>query len=358
MRIVVATGGSGGHIFPALKVAEELKKDQHDVFLIGSFGKNLEKIQQSGFTFKNLNARGVKFKNILSGLGSIVSMITAFFVSIGVLKKYKPEIVFGFGGYGAFPVVLAAIIMRYPTMIHEQNVIPGRANIILSKFVKRIAISFQASQKYFNMKRVVLTGCPCPTVAPVLDKKSILKEFKLAEGKKTIFIFGGSQGSHRINLEFLASAVELKANLDFQVIHACGKDDFGMLKEKYEKLGVPFALYEFLDKMNYAYTICDLVVSRAGAATITELAYFKKPSILIPYPFAGGHQKENARVLEDVGMARVIEEKDLSPQTLSKNIVDILRHSLPEHEMKRKLEGAYFPDAIKRLAQEVVRLKL
>ncbi len=352
MRIVIGTGGTGGHLFPALKVADCLKEDGHEVFFIGAFGVGVEKIKAKGYRFLNHDAIGLKsgFSNTLR---SSSKMFGAFFSSIGILRELNPQRVLGFGGYGSFPVVAAAVILRIPTIIHEQNVLPGRANKMLAFFVNKIAISFKKSQDFLGYKKTVLTGCPCHFTERKVSKEQILKDFGLDIGKVTLLVFGGSQGSHRINQVFVEMLGLLKDSLNCQVIHACGKKDVEELKVKYQQLNVPFALFSFIDNIEDAYAVADCVISRAGAGTVTEIALHQIPAVLIPYPFAYGHQKENAYVLSEVNLARVIEEENLSVETLKEAIVENLKISTPV----RIPDQVCFPDAEERLAREVISLK-
>jgi len=301
MKIVMATGGSGGHIFPALKVANELKQRGHDLVFVGSFFTKEEKnlpndfwmarIKKDGFSLENLDSIGLSRKNIFQSFLWMFLMLRAVLFCLRFLKRNQMEAVIGFGGYGSFPAVCAARLLKIPTMIHEQNVIPGKANIFLSQFVNKIAISFEETRKYFHgrrNKKVVITGCPCNGSGGRANREQVLKSFGLKQ-KFTIFVLGGSQGSHRVNTFFVQCATELSKEIDFQVIHVCGKKDYSFLKEEYQKQGIPFTLFEFLDKIEDAYSVSDLIISRAGAVTIFEIAAFAIPAILIPYPFAQVH---------------------------------------------------------------------
>jgi len=350
MKFVIATGGTGGHLFPALRVAQELKREGHDILFLGSFSRGREQMQNSGFAFEDLGAKGL---TSAQAFGSIVAMIKATCKALRLLRRFQPDTVLGFGGYGAFPVVLSAVLLRYPSLIHEQNVVPGRANAFLARAVKKVAISFGKSAQYFNPKKTVLTGCPCHFPKENADRAAILKEFQLEEGKTTILVFGGSQGSRRINEVFMGAVKMLKEKLDFQVIHASGPQDYPELQNQYNQLGIPFALFEFLDKMEEAYHIADLVVSRSGAGTVSEIASFQLPAIFIPYPFAQGHQKENAAVLCEAKIAHLIEDKDFSAPKLTETISMVLEQ---QRGGGSDLKDICFPDAAQRLAQEALRL--
>lgn len=356
MKFIIATGGTGGHLFPALRVAQELKREGHDILFLGSFNQRQEQMRESGFAFEDLGSKGFKLAPLKEAFDAVIAMIKAICKAFRLLKKNHPDAVLGFGGYGAFPVVLSALFLRYPTLIHEQNVVPGRANAILAKFVKRIAISFEKSAKYFNPKKTILTGYPCDLPEENVDRAAILKGFQLEEGKITILVFGGSQGSRHINEVFVGTAKALKEKLDFQVIHVSGGQDYQRTRDQYSQMGIPFALFEFLDKMDDAYHVADLVISRSGAGTVSEIANFQLPAIFIPYPYARGHQRENASVLCEIKAAQLIEDKDLSVSRLVDAVLMILERRLSIKDMGEEFKNICFSDATQRLAGEALQL--
>ena len=333
MKVIVATGGTGGHIFPALEVAQELKRNGHDVVIAGAFRQWRERIKEEGFATIELMARGLNRDSVMTLLLSSAIMLRATFDAFRILLKIKPNVVIGFGGYGAFPIVVAAGILRLPTLFHEQNVVPGRANKILAFFVARIAVSFERSQKYFPKNKTILTGCPSHPTASALPAEEIFSKFGLQNDRTTIFVLGGSQGSHRINMEFMGVMNNLRLMRKLQVIHVCGKEDYVALRAQYAEMGVQVSLHEFLKEIHLAYTIADLVIARAGALTVTEIALAQRPAILIPYPHAQNHQKENALVLADAGVAKVLEEKDLAQTSLRQAILAMLEQRPPSNSL-------------------------
>lgn len=350
MKCVISASATGGHLYPALRVADVLRQSEHEVLFVGGFSTGADKIRTHQFNVVDISLKGFNFRQPLSIPNAFIAMVKGIGQAFQYLQKEKPNIVIGFGGYGAFPVVLSAFVLRIPTLIHEQNVIPGKANRVLALFVNKIALSFKGAQKYLPRFKSVLTGCPCQMPPDHLDREEILKSFGLKKSKKTILIFGGSQGSRRINDVWMSITPELKAHVDFQVIHVSGQTDYARLQLHYEQLGVPYALFPFLDKMPQAYAISDLVIARAGAATVSELMIFMLPAILIPYPFAGGHQVANAHVLQEAGVADVIEEKELTEKLLIESIKKNLSMSIEHELILKKLEGIRWPDAAQRIA--------
>lgn len=352
MKVILATGGTGGHLFPAIRVAQEFRQGGHDIVLVGSFQRGRPYLVQSGFAFEEIASKGLVTRPFHEMLMSCWIMLGAIIRSFRSLKRLKPDVVIGFGGYGAFPVVLAAAVLRLPVLIHEQNVVPGRANALLARFADKIAISFAQSASFFKECKTVLTGCPCHTRQKQFDRDALFGQFGLNRGKTTILVLGGSQGSRRINEAFTQALKMLKSNLDFQVIHVAGKQDPAILRERYNHFGIPFALFEFLDKMEDAYEIADVIVSRAGAATVSEIAYFRKPAVLIPYPYAQGHQKYNASVLVEAGVAQMLEEADLSASKLADAIGKLANMTVGYDQF----HGVAHPDAASRLMKEALQL--
>lgn len=358
MKVIIATGGTGGHIIPAWEVARCLKKQGHEVIFIGVFRHWTERIRNDGFArIEELPAKGLTKSSVAGSISSVTLMARSFLRSLTLVRQIRPDAVAGFGGYGAFPVVLAAALLKYPTLFHEQNVVPGRANKILAALVRRITVSFERSRKYLPPDKVVVTGCPTHVERDRFQREELLKEFNLDPARITILVLGGSQGSHRINVEFMNVLSRIRDDFAVQVFHISGKEDLESLKLEYEKLGIPFSLHDFYKEMNKAYQIADLVICRAGALSVTEVALTKKQSVLIPYPFAQNHQKENAFVLRDAGVAEVIEEKDLTTESLKKAVIAVLRGPKPIRDIEERTQQISFPDAAERIAQEIVNIR-
>ncbi len=358
MNIVIATGGSGGHIIPALRVADELRRHQCSIRFLGAFNLWKKSIEDAGFLYDELRVRGLELYRPHRLAHALFLLMRATWVSLGLLKKYNVDAVAGFGGYGAFPVVLAGICSGRPTLIHEQNVIPGRANSILSRWVERITISFPQSRKFFNNQRkIIFTGCPSHVPSVAVDHSALLQKFHLEKEKKTIVVLGGSQGSHRINEVFVQTVRELKKKVDIQVIHLCGKSDYGTLKNQYATLAIPFALFDFFDKMEHIYPLADIVIGRAGAVSVTELIHFRRPSILIPYPYAFGHQRYNAQVLTQAGVGRFIEERNFCHEWLLDAIKEMLAKPPGLEQWDQHFNEILGHDASSQLAQAIMGLK-
>ncbi len=355
MKIIMAAGGSGGHIFPALSVAQELKKNNHDIIFVGAFGALQNKIEQD-FPVIPISVKGFSLspKRFFS---SIFLMFKAIGESLRIIRESKPDVIAGFGSYSAFAVVAAGILKGCPTLIHEQNVLPGRANHLLSKCAAKIAITFKESEKYFPKAKTVLTGCPSHAKSSPLSKEELLTKYGLMPGLPVILVFGGSQGSRHVNEEFVKAAKILKEKMNFQVVHLSGEHDKAVLKKMYAELKITHFLSSFLDTMGEVYQISDLVIGRAGAVSVTEIGIFLRPAVLIPYPYAGGHQKENAKILEKTGLARILEEKNLSAELFAEMIYELLKNETIREDVKQNINKIVFADAAMRIAKEIENLK-
>ncbi|MDO8302713.1 MAG: undecaprenyldiphospho-muramoylpentapeptide beta-N-acetylglucosaminyltransferase, partial [Sedimentisphaerales bacterium] len=335
--IIIATGGSAGHVYPALCAALEFKDQGYEVFLIGSLGAcRKDKMIQLNLEFYELGAKGLK-GNVFEMAGALYSHLRAVGRAMSHFRRWKPDLIIGFGGFGAFPCVVAGWLLGKPVMIHEQNVKPGRANLFASWLANKIAVSFEEGKEEFpSNHKTVWTGYPCLALRQIAPEASdAVKRLNLKENHVTILVFGGSQGSQAINRAFLSAVAFLKVQHPIQVIHICGSNE-GEWEQKYSKLNIPFTVFEFYNDMLSLYAAADVVVSRAGAGTVAEIIGCQKPSVLIPYPHAGGHQKYNAEVLQKHEVAEIIEEKDLTPEILKQAIEYMISR---REDLSEKFQG-------------------
>jgi UDP-N-acetylglucosamine--N-acetylmuramyl-(pentapeptide) pyrophosphoryl-undecaprenol N-acetylglucosamine transferase len=358
MRIVLATGGSGGHIFPALKTAQRLKSEGHEVLLVGALRFAEERLKQAGLAFVILDVEGFNAKTPAAVVSFASLMLKAVLRSLRVLRSFKPQVVAGFGSYSSFPVVFAAWLSRIPTLVHEQNVVPGKANRWSFRFARRVALTFQDTEPYVPPGReVVWTGCPCNSERSPESRTNLLGRFHLQPKRLTVLVLGGSQGSRYLNEIFFEAIPYLQAERDIQVIHMTGRTDYSLYAEKYLHLNIPYHVCSFLDNIQDAYSVADLVVGRAGAGTVCEIAAFELPSVLVPYPFAHGHQAANAKVLEKAGVAVVIEQKDLTRPKLVEAVGRLAREGITPSVVRERVADLFMFNAAGRLAEAVVSLK-
>lgn len=362
MNILIAGGGTGGHIFPAFSLARALKKIDPGlkiVFVSSDRKLELELFQKNKCDYRTLKLitppSGLSFRILLF----LSQFIKAFFASNRLVKELKPKAVVGFGSYISLAVILAAKFNRIPVIIHEQNVWPGRANRFLALFANKIAVSFKESYNYIGQKeKLVLTGNPVRFSFSNQNKKEALEHFKLSPNKFTILLMGGSQGAHFLNqlLAELTGILNKEDKDNLQFIHLSGADDFGLVKESYQSAQMNAAVFSFLDEMDLAYLASDLIVGRAGATAIAEICNLGRPSILVPYPYAGAHQKCNALVLQNKGAALVLEQKNLTAEILRNNIISLTADKKRLELMAANSRILSFPQAGENLAGEVINL--
>jgi UDP-N-acetylglucosamine--N-acetylmuramyl-(pentapeptide) pyrophosphoryl-undecaprenol N-acetylglucosamine transferase len=349
MRCVIAGGGTGGHLFPGIAVAEAFmeKEMENEVLFIGTERGIEARILADGrFPLKTIHAMPIQGRSMGGKLRALWALPKSLGEAVTVLKEFQPQMVLGVGGYASGPGVLAATLLGMKRAIHEQNVIPGMTNRILKRFSQRIFVSFEETKKYFPEGKTFVTGNPI--------RKEIIRSAPLRkkEDRFTILIFGGSAGARRINaamIETLASLQEMKSSLRF--IHQTGKEDFESVSRAYQEKGFEAEVMPFIEEMAHCYQRADLVICRSGASTVAELAVCGKASILIPYPYAAHqHQLINAEKLVDRGAARMILDGALNGSILSETI----RHLYHHPEEKEKMEEAIRKIGQPRAAEEIV----
>lgn len=335
-KVLIATSGTGGHVFPALYLAKELKSQGHRVMMCGTFHKFAHHVAAENIDYTLINMQGFVSLKWWQFPIAVIKLFAGYVFARKVIWDFKPHATVGFGGYSSFPVVLASKIAGCPVVIHEQNVIPGKANRYLSGFVDKIAVSFELSKRYFQKDyKTIKTGCPC-LLPESRDRIVELAKLGFSQDRKTILIVGGSQGSQRINQECLGIFSEINEDKFIQVYHMTGYSDFENMKKSYEGVSFPYIVVPFINNMAQAYTVADVLIARSGAVTVAEVAQWKIPTIFIPYPYALNHQLANAKVLYDEGKAHIIEEKELTKERLKgvlKNVInDKMTRSLDSKE--------------------------
>jgi UDP-N-acetylglucosamine--N-acetylmuramyl-(pentapeptide) pyrophosphoryl-undecaprenol N-acetylglucosamine transferase len=354
MKIAVSGGGTGGHIYPALALIREIqKKDSNVEFLYIGTEKGLESkiVPRENIPFKSIHITGFKRKISLENVKTVLRFLKGVRDSKKMLKEFKPDVVIGTGGYVCGPVVYAAAKMGIPTIIHEQNSVPGLTNKFLSRYVDKIAICFEEARKFFPEQKVVLTGNP--RASEVLGQDGI--RGRLSSGLKlkvpTVLVFGGSRGARPINEAVIKSLTELSSK-PYQVLYVTGDVHYDEVQKEVELVGNPenVVIKPFIHNMPEVLAGIDLTVSRAGATTLAELTSLGIPSILIPSPYVtDNHQEKNARALSDHGAARLLLEKDLTGLRLVEHIDNILGNEEKLADMKKAAKKLGIPDAAERL---------
>lgn len=339
MKIVIAGGGTGGHIFPALAVAKELEKTIPDLkvtFVGTARGLEARVIPKEGYDLRFIRSEGIVGKNIFNTVKSILKIPLSLRDSRDLLRELEPDLVLGVGGYSSGPLVLCARMLGIPAMIHEQNTLPGLANKVLGKFVDTVAVTYHESMKYFPQGRTYLTGNPIREDILKGDRESGYRNFSLDRERFTLFVFGGSAGASSINKavgEALVYLESLKERIQF--LHQTGERDCDAMKEVYRSRGFKGTVIPFAYEMAEAYAVADLVIARAGATTLAELTACGKAAILVPYPYAAAnHQEINARKLWDIGAAQMLLDRDLNGKTLA----DLIKHLIEDPDAIGEME--------------------
>ncbi len=361
MKMVIAGGGTGGHVFPGIAVAKEFNRtmENFEVMFVGTT-KGIESrvVPKEGFNMKFIRSEGFVGRKIIGKVSSVFKLPLSMKDSYSILKDYQPDVVLGVGGYSSGPVLLTAILMGIPTIVHEQNAVPGLTNKVLGKFTDLVAITYFESMNFFPKGKTFITGNPVRDEMLKGDRNRGYEVFGLNKDLFTIFIFGGSSGANNINMamsEALVYLEEFKEHVQF--LHQTGERDFDLVREFYHARGFRGSVVPFTHDMADAYAVADLIISRAGATTLAELTTCGKASILIPYPYAAGdHQKVNAQKLWDMGAAQMILDNELNGKVLS----DMIKHFFNDPdaigEMEKTSRSVGRPDATKKMIELITRL--
>jgi len=356
MRVVISAGGTGGHIYPALAIINKIKeKEPNSEFLYIGTHDRMEKsiVPAHHIPFKQLEIYGFYRKKLFKNGKTIYYFIKAIKQSKKILKDFKPDIVIGVGGYVTAPVIYAAHKLKIKTLIHEQNSIPGASNLFLSKYVDKIAVSFPDSVSAFPKGKTIFTGNPCSEDA---IKKSPMdkKEFGLEKGKNLVLIVMGSLGASKIN-QFLIETMNQFQNKNYEVLFVTGKKDYEEISKKEFPRNVKVVPY--IENMTRIMKNTDLMVTRAGASTLSELIALHIPSILIPSPYVpNNHQYKNAIALTEKDAAILLEEKDLKNDILVKTIDSVLMDTKKQNKMKEQLRKLDIPDSATKIVSCIQEL--
>ncbi|WP_077617733.1 undecaprenyldiphospho-muramoylpentapeptide beta-N-acetylglucosaminyltransferase [Bacillus sinesaloumensis] len=354
MKIVVSGGGTGGHIYPALALIKEIKKlNPSAEFLYIGTEKGLESgiVTREGIPFKTIHITGFKRSLSFENIKTVTRFLKGVRDSKKLIKEFKPDVVIGTGGYVCGPVVYAASKLHIPTIIHEQNSVPGLTNKFLSRYVNKVAICFEEAKAYFPYEKVVLTGNPRASEVMGKDGRVGRESVGLNSSLRSVLLVGGSRGAKPLNDAFLNALSEVKEK-DYQFLYVTGEVHYENVLKQVKAVGNPdnVIIKPFIHNMPEVLAGVDLVVARAGATTLAELTALGLPSILVPSPYVtNNHQEKNARSLSDKGAAILRLEKDLTGSQLIKDIDSILLNPIKLDEMKHASTKIGMPDAAARL---------
>lgn len=356
-RIFISGGGTGGHIYPAVAIYEELLKfiPNEDIFYIGS-PRNLEKSIFSKYPVKFLNVytEGMPRKLSLKFIFWSLELIYSTILSLFYILKYRPSAIIGTGGYVSAPILIAGIILKVPCFIHDSDAFPGVVSRKLAPFCQCVFVAFENAQNRLKAPKILLNGNPLRNFEINKPKTQILKELGLKENKKTILAIGGSQGAKTINEALCNCAEDIIKEFDCQIIHQTGKKKFSQIPTHLKELE-GYLVAPYFDNMPEIYQIADLVISRAGSISISEINNCGLPAILIPYPHAASnHQYFNAKAIQEKGAAIILEDKNCNSDSLKKLIENLLKNEQKLQEMAQNSHNLMKKNASSNLVKEVL----
>jgi UDP-N-acetylglucosamine--N-acetylmuramyl-(pentapeptide) pyrophosphoryl-undecaprenol N-acetylglucosamine transferase len=370
IRLIVTGGGTGGHLFPGISLAQAMMGayPSCEVLFIGTERKvDRTALNSLGFTTTTIKSQGIKGKNFLSIIKALFQQPIAFWQAAKIIRKFKPDLVFGVGGYVTGPVILASRLLGVTTCIHEQNSIPGLTNKLLGHIANKIFVSLPGSEKYFPKQKTILSGNPV--------RSNIIKESRepktISEQEPfTLLILGGSQGARRLN-SLMLEAAENSLSIMLEaaenslsklspppiIIHQTGGEDENTVRMKYAELGLNTRVQAFYSDMAEIYSQADLIISRAGATTLAELTVFQKPVILVPFPYAAdNHQEINGRYLVEAGAGIMFRQEDLTGEILGNEIKRLLGNKEVLADMSKKSGMISKPEATETIINACMEL--
>ena len=356
-RIILSGGGTGGHIYPAISIANELllREKDSEILFVGSKDKmEMKIVPKHGYNILGLWISGINRKNMFKNMFVPFKLLVSIFQSLIIIKRFQPSVVIGTGGYASGPILYIANILNIPTLIQEQNSYPGITNKILSKKVKKICVAYKNLERFFPKQKIVITGNPVRS--NILENKDSFDEgikfFDLDPNKKIMLVIGGSLGSREIN-KAIYSMKDYLEHINLQVIWQCGKLYFDQYSKK--NISENIRLYDFLDNIGLAFSVSDFIISRAGASSVSELSVVGKPVIFIPSPnVAEDHQLKNAKAIVKNNGALMVEEKDM--QDLKMKINELNSSSDLRNKLSRNIKKSAYVNATSDIVDEIKKL--
>ncbi|CAN5857600.1 undecaprenyldiphospho-muramoylpentapeptide beta-N-acetylglucosaminyltransferase [soil metagenome] len=357
-KIIIAGGGTGGHIFPAIAIANAIKKiaPLTEFLFIGARGKmEMEKVPQAGYEIKGLEIAGFNRSSLIKNIGLPYKLLKSFLQVRTIFKSFKPDAVIGVGGYSSFPVLRFAQSQRIKTFIHESNSFAGKANIFLGRRATKIFVATDGMEKFFPAAKIMVTGNPVrqTIVLHAVTKEDALKHYAFSAEKKVVLVVGGSLGAKNIN-EAIDKDIELFESNNLQLIWQTGKPYMDKATERSRGRNNVYA-NDFITQMEFAYAAADMVISRSGAMAIAELCLVKKPVVFVPYPFAAeDHQTANAQNLVNKDAALMIRD-DQALNKLVPAIISLSKDEALQESLKENIGRLGIADAAKIIAEEILK---
>jgi UDP-N-acetylglucosamine--N-acetylmuramyl-(pentapeptide) pyrophosphoryl-undecaprenol N-acetylglucosamine transferase len=356
-RFIISGGGTGGHIYPAVAIANELKFrfPKAEFLFVGAKDKmEMQKVPQAGYAIKGLWISGIQRKLTIDNVMFPFKLLSSLWNSFKIIKSFKPDVVIGTGGFASGAVLKVASILGIPTVIQEQNSYPGITNKLLAKKANKICVAYENLEKFFPKDKMILTGNPVrQDLINEASKSEAIAHFKLDANKKTVLVLGGSLGARKIN-QLIEKELGFLLSQNIQIIWQCGKlylNDYSKYNEKDN-----VQVVAFIDRMDLVYAAADLVISRSGASSVSELCIVGKPTIFIPSPnVAEDHQTKNAKAISDINGAILIKESELEAQ-FETVFIDLFSNESKQVELSQNIKKLAKPNATKDIVEEIVKL--
>jgi len=358
LKFIVSGGGTGGHIYPAIAIANELKSrfpDAEFLFVGAKDKMEMQKVPQAGYKIEGLWIAGLQRKLTVQNMMFPFKLISSLWKSRQIINKFKPDVVIGTGGFASGPLLQVANSRNIPTVVQEQNSYPGITNKLLSKKANKICVAYENLERFFPKEKIVLTGNPVREDLLNIDakRKEAITHFNLDANKKTLLVLGGSLGARRIN-QLIEKEIYNIVSKDIQVIWQCGK--FYINEYKHFSDGKNVQVLDFIDRMDLVYAAADFVISRAGASSVSELCLVGKPTIFIPSPnVAEDHQTKNAKAIVDKNGAILLRENELD-EKFETTFSNLISNESLQKELSQNIKSLAKPNATKDIVEEILKL--
>ena len=356
-KFILSGGGTGGHIYPAIAIANELKSrfpDAEFLFVGAKDKMEMQKVPQAGYAIKGLWISGIQRKLTLDNAMFLFKLLSSMWNSLRIIKSFKPDVVIGTGGFASGAVLKVASMLGIPTVIQEQNSYPGITNKLLAKRANKICVAYENLERFFPKDKMILTGNPVrQDLINEASKSEAIAYFNLDANKKTLLVLGGSLGARRIN-QLIEKELDFLLSQNIQIIWQCGKlylNDYSKYNKKDN-----VQVVAFIDRMDLVYAAADVVISRSGASSVSELCIVGKPTIFIPSPnVAEDHQTKNAKAISDKNGAILIKESELETQ-FETIFSDLISNESKQSELSRNIKKIAKPNATKDIVEEIIKL--
>jgi UDP-N-acetylglucosamine--N-acetylmuramyl-(pentapeptide) pyrophosphoryl-undecaprenol N-acetylglucosamine transferase len=353
-RFIISGGGTGGHIFPAIAIANTLKKNipTAEILFVGAEGRmEMQKVPEAGYSIKGLPIAGLQRSFDLKNLLLPIKVLKSVTMAMKIISEFKPDVAIGVGGYASAPLLFAAKLKGIPFIIQEQNSYAGITNKILGKWAKKICVAYDSMENFFPKEKIVFTGNPVRAniSGSKVTKQEALKSFDLAENKKTVLVIGGSLGAKTINQSVDTGSEKINAE-NIQLIWQTGKGYFETAKQKVNN---SIKVFDFIKQMDMAYAAADIIISRAGALSVSELCIVGKPCILVPSPnVAEDHQTKNAMALVNKNAAILVKDAEAKEKLIT-TLLELIKDENKQNQLSQNIKQLAIADADERIFKEI-----